>query len=397
MKTHYGRKIVNRTCLLLVISMFTQPVSALPPDPDNAALLYYQAFLIYEKPDDTMQDMVENLAKGRIEPNPTITRYIENCRPAIELAVSASELAHCDWGMKYTDGLSMQMPCLSQTRHLSYIILAEARIASAEEDYDLAIDRCLTARRLALQVAGEPIAISFLVGKAIERQANKCIRDIVSSYKIEPETIQYLKAQLEELDSRVKSIEFFLETEREVMAMYIIPERIREVLPYVGLPGFEEADADRVRKFINTADEEFCQRSLKYFNEYWNEIFSSLELPYRRAYTRLEELGEKPRQDCGENPDAIMTALLAPAVKAIYNHDIHKRSSSNALKTALEIYIVAAQTGQLPHCLPAGMPKDLFSNEDFEYEKTDTGFILRCRGKDLKEDTIHEYEFNVQQ
>jgi hypothetical protein len=41
------------------------------------------------------------------------------------------------------------------------------------------------------------------------------------------------------------------------------------------------------------------------------------------------------------------------------------------------------------------LPKDLFSGEDFEYEKKDDGFVLRCRAKDLGKDKIHEYEFKL--
>jgi hypothetical protein len=49
----------------------------------------------------------------------------------------------------------------------------------------------------------------------------------------------------------------------------------------------------------------------------------------------------------------------------------------------------------LPESLPAGLPKDLFSGEDFEYEKTKDGFVLRSRRKDLDRDEIHQYEFKV--
>ena len=79
----------------------------------------------------------------------------------------------------------------------------------------------------------------------------------------------------------------------------------------------------------------------------------------------------------------------------LYNNGIQSETSSNALKTALEIYIIAAQTGQLPDSLPGGLPQDLFSGKDFEYEKTSEGFILRCQGKELGKDEIHEYEFKV--
>ena len=41
------------------------------------------------------------------------------------------------------------------------------------------------------------------------------------------------------------------------------------------------------------------------------------------------------------------------------------------------------------------LAEDLFSGEDFEYKKTEAGFVLRCRAKDLDKDEIHQYEFKV--
>jgi hypothetical protein len=67
----------------------------------------------------------------------------------------------------------------------------------------------------------------------------------------------------------------------------------------------------------------------------------------------------------------------------------------NAIIAAVEIYIVKAKTSRLPDTLPAGLPRDLFSGKDFEYEKTKDGFILRCRGKDLDKDEFYQYEFKV--
>jgi hypothetical protein len=377
---------------------------ALPPDPDNAALLYYQAFCVYEKPDDSMKDMVGDLAKGKIEPNPTITKYVEGCRPAIKLAASAGALGKCDWGMKYSDGLDAQARYLAETKMLTYIILADARIALLQDDYDLAIQRCLTARKLAIDVGQGPLTIGYLVEKAIEKLTNKCIQEILSANVMDLQTLQQLEDRLDELDRRIKPVEFFLETEQEVMAMYITPERIRDLLPYINpesLPRLVNASDDTrecILNYVRNADEQFCQKNLVYFNNYWSEIFSALKLPYLQAYNELKELGKKYLEnynDCQANPDAIMTILLGPAWDKLYNDGIESETFSNAVKTALEIYKIAVQTGQRPDSLPAGLPKDMFSGKDFEYEKKDDGFVLRCQGKDMEEDKIHEYEFKV--
>ncbi len=391
-------KVNNKTKLVLfiligfIILTLRCPAFALPPDPDNAALLYYQAFCVYEKPDDTMEDMVRRLAGGGMEPNPTITRYIESCRPAIELAASAEELSKCNWGLKYSEGFDMQARHLAEARMLTYIILADARIALAQADYDLAIRRCLTARKLGVDVGQDPMTVGFLVEKAIEKMTNKCIQDILSSSTMELETLQQLKTQLNELDSRIKPVEFFLKTEQELMSMYITPERIREVLPQI----WSGDGSDFARELILNADEQFCRRNLAHFNDYWSYVFSALKLPYQQVFNKKEELEKNYVGDFKENPDATMTVILGPAVYKMYGLGIRSDTFSNALKTALEIYEITAKTGQLPDFLPAGSRKDLYSGEDFEYEKTADGFILRCRAKDLIKNKTYEYEFKIE-
>ncbi len=397
MKANNRTKLICYLWIGLIMLMPQSLAFALPPDPDNAALLYYQAFCVYEKPDDTMKDMVGDLAKGNIEPNPTITKYIESCRPAIKLAESAGELGKCDWGVRYSDGLDAQASYLAQARMLTYIILADARIALTQANYDLTIKRCLTVRKLGIDVGQAPLTVGLLVEKSVERITNKCIQDTLSSGAMELKTLQHLKAQLDKLDSRIKPIEFFLEVEQEVMAMYITMERIQQVLPWIDPEkevGFVNVP-DGAREYILNADEHFCQRNLTYHTKFWNDVFSALKLPYQQAYSKLKELVDKLGQDYKKNPDATMTVLLLPGVYNIYNRHIQSRTFSNVVKTALEIYIIAAQTGQLPDSLPAGLPQDLFSCKDFEYEKTDDGFILRCQGKDLGKDEIYEYEFKV--
>jgi hypothetical protein len=384
------RKKKLTSTILMALSLFVSAscALALPADPDNAALLYYQVFLIYEKPDDTMQDMIADLATGRIEPDARITKFIENQKTVINLAATAAELPDCDWGLKYSDGLEMQVPYLAQTKNLVRLLLADARIAAAKGDHSLAIDRCLTARKLAVHVASDPTIINLLVGISIEKIANKCIQDILSSTSIKPETLMYLNGQLDEIDNRLLPIKLYYDTERQVMTMYMTAERIREALHFL-------EPEDEARERILAADEQFCQRNRDHYNAHMTVILSSLESPYEQAYAKLKSLDSAFPEEFKQNPDATMTTIFAPATWKIYNLDISRKTFSNALKAALEIYIIAARTGKLPDGLPAGLPGDMFSGEDFEYEKKADGFILRCRGKDLNEDKIHEYEFKT--
>jgi hypothetical protein len=84
-----------------------------------------------------------------------------------------------------------------------------------------------------------------------------------------------------------------------------------------------------------------------------------------------------------------------PATPKIFSLSTRFKTHSNAIRAAIEVYLVKAKTGKLPDELPAGLPKDLFSGKDFEYEKTADGFILRCQGEELGKGEIHEYKFGV--
>jgi hypothetical protein len=146
---------------------------------------------------------------------------------------------------------------------------------------------------------------------------------------------------------------------------------------------------------IRNGDEEFFEMSRGYWQGLNDQIIAALDSPYPQAYDHLGALVQKPVKDANENPGATLALVFAPAVHRVYGLGIRVQTHCNAVKTAVEIYIINAETGHFPQTLPPGLPKDLFSGEDFEYERKDDGFVLRCRGKNLDRDEIHEYEFKV--
>jgi hypothetical protein len=93
------------------------PAAAYPPDPDNAALLYYQAFLLIPQTEDrALTDLVANVANGAVAPNDQVKEYVKKCHAALDSAVAATELRNCNWGLRYSKGFSAQMPYLAQVR-----------------------------------------------------------------------------------------------------------------------------------------------------------------------------------------------------------------------------------------------------------------------------------------
>jgi hypothetical protein len=107
-------------------------------------------------------------------------------------------------------------------------------------------------------------------------------------------------------------------------------------------------------------------------------------------------LEQKQQLESLDNPDATFTALLLPAAHRLYLLTTRFQTHFNAVRTAIDLYIIKAQTGTLPDALPAGMPLDLYSGQPFEYEKAPDHFTLRCRAKEDPVDAeAKQYEFKL--
>ncbi len=232
MKTTTTKKITTATYVTLMLLIFASPALAYPPDPDNAALLYYQSYIAYEKVDDTMREMVADLSRGKIEPNERIKKYIENCRGAINLAVAAAEIPNCNWGLKYSDGFSMLMSHLAQTRKLIFIIGAEIRILAADGDYQQALDRCLTLRKISQHMGDETI-ISLLIAKALEKMADNHIQYLLGNMPQDLQTLTWLKNQLAIIESRPLSSKGTSKYERELSLEHMHLDKLKELIEIV--------------------------------------------------------------------------------------------------------------------------------------------------------------------
>ena len=397
MKTVITKKLIKFTVVTLTLLILTSPILAYPPDPDNAALLYYQAYISYEKADDTMEDMVADLSRGNIEPNERIKKYIESCRTAIDLATAATEIPNCNWGLKYSDGVSINLAHVAQTRKLVFLITAEARILAAEGDYKKAINRCLTVHKIGKHV-GDDTPISFLVSMSIDKMVASRIQDILADMPQDLETLTWLKAKLAEVPFKTPSLRVAMRLEKECFSSEMRVDKRDELLAMCSGPG-EAGDLEKMAiKRLAEGEEVFFAKNRDYYIKHMNSLDEVLEssIPYAEVYSRLEQLNERPGKEITENPAATLTSLLTPAFGRIYSIEIRTKTISNSIRTAVEIYMIKAKSGKLPDALPDGLPGDLFSGKDFKYEKTADGFALRCQGEEFQKGRMRRMlEFKV--
>ncbi len=387
MNTVHRIKLTQCICAFLILLMSASLVCAYPPD--NAAVLYYRACLIYDA-NDKMTDKVTNFVKGNISIDKEIKDYVQKNEFAIKYFVDAGDAPNCDWGLDYSEGIELQMPRLAPLRTLSRIVVAQAKIAAESADYKQALDLCLSVHKASPHIADSGVLVSHLVGISLNVMANQCIMDILPHISDNPDMLIWLKNRVYNVSERFPSVKASINRDLRICAQDIRKEKVDCILEMAG-----DMIPEKQRQIIRNGDEAFFKANKEYFLEYLSACLTAVDLPYPQSYEQLEKLAKKPAIDSKKNPNAIMATYLTPAISRVVSTDIKTRTQFNAVKTALNLYIIRAKIGQFPDALPENMPRDLFSDKDFKYEKTDDGFIIRCQGKDLSKDEIYEYKFKT--
>jgi hypothetical protein len=392
MKSIGNNNLIMTICASLIF--FVSAPSVFAQTPDNAALLYYQAFLLYEKPDDTMDKMLSDFHDGKIKVNELIEQYIEKNHKVIDFIVKATNIPNCDWGYDYSQGFELLMPNLAQLRQVTYLIQAEAKLLAEKGDYKKALDRCLSMHKMAIN-ASDKIIIGYLVAIAISGRANATIQDILKDMPEDSQVLNQLKERLTNIENKFPTLWNYIGFEAEMYVATMQRDKVRAIVD----TAFDEDFFDpNTAKRILEADEEFFKRNRDCYTRHIADIQAVLDtsMSYPQAYEKLQELEEKLIKEAKEK-DAPLAIMFAPAFNRIYSLSVRRKTHFNAVKAAIEVYIIKAKTGKLPDTLPAGLPGDLFSAKPFKYMKTADGFILRYQGEDLsdKDKKIYEYEFKV--
>jgi hypothetical protein len=381
------------TSLLLISFVSNAVASAYPPD--NAAILYYKAFMLLQEPENVSPEVMADFMDGKIKSNEQIRGYLKYNQPAIEILEEASKIEKCRWALDPSKGFDLPMPELAKARKAAFLLVTDAQKLTEDGNIKEAFNRCLTAHRMANHVSSDDLLISNLVGIAIHAKSDKTIKNILSRTTNSPEVLAWLKEQNLAVSQKQPSLKAILKTESEMAVREMRKEKLADILalgPNDKI--WKKLPADSFEK-IKQGDEAFLKAGIAYYKNFITTVQEILDMPYSEAYKRTEELSEKAIKDAPTNPGAIFAVIFAPSLPKLISLEVRYKTSVNALNCALGIYAHKAQTGELPNAIPSDSPKDLFSGKNFEYKKTKDGFVLRCRGRDLFKDEIHEYEFKV--
>ncbi len=376
---------------LLALLSITSAIRAYPADPNNAALLYYQAFI--SLPKEGGGDL--RIPMGT-DPNDQVRKYLVQCQPSIEFAVAASEVEHCNWGVRYSQGPQMSMAFLAQCRGMAFVLGADAASLVADGHYRSALERCLVICKMGRHI-GDSDFTSYLVNGACNVAANKMIRDILGLKPVHEPTLLWLQQQLATVSGEAPSLSHALLIEKEFMLNILAQEDVNRLIEAVKQSQNNDPPSEWI-DHIKKADTSFFVGSRRYFEDHIQTIQAILGSPALLVdkLAQLEELSSRLGKDGQENPHAIATANGMTAFQRILFLGSRSTAGRRMHEAAIEIYLRVARSGSVPTELPAELPKDPFTGKDFAYQKTEEGFTL-TRWTDDPSDWRHQLEFKVRQ
>jgi len=366
------------------------------PSPDNAALLYYQAFLLRPEPDDAANLKLNDILRDGL-PDTSIRVYLGRCREMIHTVETASLVSQCTWGIRHLDSSSFsEAALLGELRQVACVLAVDARTLAVDGHYDAAFARCLTLRRMARH-AGDETVLMLLVSQALDALAQRAAQYALGVMPPNTETLQALRGQLGAAPGAIQSIEKTLQSDLETILASL--RRRPDSLDYIRQQLAQNAPDESTRQIaLSLTDDEVLARAKAPSSLFLNSIFRILDsdMLYEQKYAGIEAQKREFVAEYGGDPAGGMVLLASStSIVRFYGLSVRHTAAYSALKTAIEIYLAYAEAGRLPEALPACVVRSPYSGQDFEYEITATGFILRCRAQDFDEKRTIQYEFTV--
>jgi hypothetical protein len=379
--THYrARNTIAAISSVILLSALGASASVLPPDPNDAALLYYQAVLACPPAEDSLRDALNRVLAGA-EPSEAVKEYVANCEQAIRLVEAAGKTPACDWDITDASGESPFANLAVKVQTLALVLGAEAAMNASSGDYRTALRRCVLMCRAASHGGGtqpNPLAVIF------EGTAHRVVRYVLGLMPPDIETLTWLKREL--VSTRVAPPDFVeaLRADIEFILRSVASDgRIMTLLRGDILKhGDESMKAEIERMSDGQILDLVCQSQTGFLTEARQIVESNL--PYPDVHAQLERLEQKIEKQGKDNPGIALLSITSMGRMAqFYAARVRRQAYANALEVALELYLEAARTGRLPRRLSNNWPRDPLTGEDFDYEITKTGFALRSRNRDI--------------
>ena len=358
---------------------------------DNAALFYYQALINCPK-EIPFTDDERRIISSDHEISKELRQKLRLHRMLILKPVDVgTEIEYCDWGLAtFGDGFEViqgrpqRLASSVADRFLMFrgMAMVDARFLWRDGDYPGAFRRCLTLRKLARHLGQEVdlAGLAWVYGEGVY-----CVLSgFLGSKSVDPQTLLWLREQLSaEVDTSEWPINAIRGREKRCFQSFTISLKKGRLRKYRNDSSPECTDVFRAKQKIynRLSDKEFfelVQQRNKGIMDDIHAMLSNMRPPYEPIHQKLNESFVIPiseEQEKRNDPLLITVVPFDEVITPIYQF-FELETKMNALRAAIEIYLLKSQTGKLPEAIPMNVPKSPYKEQAFKYEVTDDGFVL---------------------
>jgi hypothetical protein len=329
----------------------------------NAAVQYWQAFAQLPTLDKEQEKILSEWPTVSTK-DPAVEKLVHASQASRMYLHRGAKLARCDWGLEYSDGISLMLPHLAKARDLARHAALHARYAFERGNGRALQENATAIMSLARHVGRDPILISILVRYLIEDTAV----DLTAPY------VPQIKAPYEQVVAAFKAlppaatVQQTLPIEKKHMAGYVIREltRLEKEKPGSWREHWNHMmghDAPQAVKEIATFEEaiRLTEKLLPVYDEL-EKFFALSEKEFDAQY------GDFKQKANAANP---MAGVLLPALDKV-----RARERRNQVRLAMLMAAVAVANDG-PEKLK-DIPDPVIGGP-FEYRKLDGGFELKSK------------------
>ena len=364
--------MIRSLMIVLVLSaMVSVPVAtgaevpvARDPLADNAALAYWQAFILMPKADDD---------KGFDADAPIdaeVIEFVESGDTAMHQLQRAARMDCCVWGAELEAGIEAQLPHLSQARKMARFARLRARVRFSQDRPAEAIEELVAVMAMGRHAGSDGLLISLLVQYAIEKVAIETVAEHLPT--LEADLLDKLSQRIEGLPE-YQTMSYAMRMEKVLFLEWFIDQ--------VSKPGGKEKLIGMLESQLANVDREDLA---KYKAISQQELVDGL-IELRAVYDKLTEIMKRSPDEVDgftENliekekltgPAKMFASFILPAVGKMRRSEATHQTQQMMLKAA--IAVVKDDRSQLER----KELHDPYGEGPFEYSKTKGRFTLQSK------------------
>jgi hypothetical protein len=335
-----------------------------PPNADNAAELYAQAFAALTQDD------------------PKTPAFLARNQSAVQLLLQAAERKSCRYPVDFSAGFSTELPHLKNIKKCAILLEAEAAAQASQGHTDRSTKAVLAGLRLARSLENEPMPMSQVIRFVAERSALSGLERAITHKAFTGDELVSLQTALRNTGGPEPFAHALAGERCAIIAIFKAPlkEMIRSLF------GTEAQVADYQKRPI-------WQEDFNFALDCYVSLVAAAEKPFPEAFAGIADFDK--RMEGAKAKGLLLSLGTLSGMKFFFTKAGEATARIRVAQMALAVERHRLKHGNvLPNSLDVVVPEliesvliDPFGGEPLRYEKlADGGYVVYSVGKDQMDD-----------